>query len=152
MSKENKVNGGVSIAETMQERVYVGTKTIKAFPMSRSAYCKYRGWDLPADEDGNEMVYLVEYEVDPSSKPNHPDHEGYISMSPKHVFDKAYRKAGNYMDRLIIEKHDLLEKTKKLREALQNKKVPQDQEDILTAQLGAMITYGALLDMRINTK
>lgn len=71
-------------------KTYIGTKVLKAKPMTKQEYCDYRGWKVPEDEDPNEPVYLVEYEPDPKSKPNHPDHKGYISMSPKFVFDKAY--------------------------------------------------------------
>ena len=72
---------------------FIGVKIIKASEeMSRAEYCKYRGWTLPADENGEDRVYLVEYEPKPNSKPNNPDHEGYISMSPKAFFEKAYRR------------------------------------------------------------
>lgn len=69
---------------------YIGTKKIKAVLTTKREYYDYRGWNVPEDEDPNEEVYLVEYEVDPKSKPNHDSHRGYISMSPKHVFEKAY--------------------------------------------------------------
>ncbi len=72
----------------------VGIKVIKAFPMTRGEYNDYRGWERPSKEEASEPVYLVEYAPDPKSTPNHPDHEGYISMSPKHVFDEAYSKFG----------------------------------------------------------
>lgn len=67
---------------------YIGTKLICATPMSRQAYNEYRGWTLPADENGADDGYLVEY-VD-GGKPNHPKHDGYISWSPKAQFDAAY--------------------------------------------------------------
>ena len=69
---------------------YTGTKTVKAMPISRENYLKYRGWDLPEGENPKDELYLVEYEADPQSKPNHANHKGYVTMSPKHVFDKAY--------------------------------------------------------------
>lgn len=68
---------------------YVGTKLILARPMTRGEYNKYRGWALPADEDGADEGFLVEY-VD-GGKANHPGHVGYISWSPKDVFANAYR-------------------------------------------------------------
>lgn len=68
---------------------YVGTKQISAMPMTRQAYNDYRGWDLPADEEGNDEGYLVEYHDGGQS--NHPDHKGYISWSPADVFDRAYQ-------------------------------------------------------------
>ena len=85
-------------------QLFIGTKVIKASTeMSRKEYCDYRGWELPKDENGEDRVYLVEYEVDETSKPNHPNHEGYISMSPKAVFEKAYIKIKTLED--IIEKN-----------------------------------------------
>lgn len=68
---------------------YIGTKLIMALAMTRLAYNEYRGWDLPADENGADEGYLVEY-LD-GGKSNHPNHSGYISWSPKEQFDNAYR-------------------------------------------------------------
>ena len=70
-------------------KTYLGTKIIKAEPMTRQEYNDYRGWQLPDDEDGTDEGYLVEY-LD-GGKPNHPGHAGYISWSPKAQFDAAYR-------------------------------------------------------------
>nr|WP_312825156.1 DUF2829 domain-containing protein [Acinetobacter oleivorans] len=72
---------------------YIGTKSVLAMPMTRSEYCEYRGWKLPEDEDPNEPVYLVEYTV--GGKTNDDRHAGYITMSPKDVFDKSYRQNGH---------------------------------------------------------
>lgn len=70
-------------------RTYIGTKIIGATPMSRLAYNVYRGWDLPANENGADEGYLVEYQD--GGTPNHPLHAGYISWSPREQFEKAYR-------------------------------------------------------------
>ena len=83
--------------------VYIGVKIVKAEPTTLGEYNAYRGWPLPKDEDASKEVYLVEYEADPLSEPNHPDHEGYITMSPKHVFDAAYRKTDALTFGLAIE-------------------------------------------------
>ena len=131
---------------------YTGTKNIKAVLTTRAQYCDYRGWTLPEDEDPNEEIYLVEYEADQSSKPNHPNHEGYISMSPKHVFDKAYHKSASYMDRLHIENDELANKITKLENALNNKQIPGSDVDILTSQLTLMKSYLEILRFRINKK
>lgn len=69
--------------------LYIGTKMIRAFAMTRLAYNELRGWELPADENGADEGYLVEY-LD-GGKANHPDYAGYISWSPKDVFEKAYK-------------------------------------------------------------
>ena len=68
---------------------YIGVKNIKAKPMNRLDYNSYRGLTLPKDENGSDEGYLVEY-ID-GGKSNHVDHKGYISWSPKEVFEKAYK-------------------------------------------------------------
>jgi hypothetical protein len=73
----------------MDSQTYIGTKLIAAVPMNRADYNVYRGWTLPADENGADDGYLVEY-LD-GGKPNHPAHAGYVSWSPKEQFDNAYR-------------------------------------------------------------
>lgn len=68
---------------------YIGTKMINAKPMTRQAYNDFRGWTLPADENGADEGYLVEY-VD-GGKGNTDHYAGYVSWSPADVFDRAYR-------------------------------------------------------------
>ena len=68
---------------------YIGVKEIKATPMNRGAYNTYRGWDIPADENPDDDGFLVEY-ID-VERANHHDHAGYITWSPKSVFERAYR-------------------------------------------------------------
>ena len=75
--------------------LYLGTKLVKAAPMTRAAYNSYRGWELPADENGSDDGYLVEYTD--GGQTNHPDHAGYISWSPKAVFERAYRETDGGM-------------------------------------------------------
>lgn len=71
--------------------VYIGTKVVHALPMTRLAYNQLRGWQLPADENGADEGYLVEY-TDRVEDPAHvPGCLGYISWSPKDVFERSYR-------------------------------------------------------------
>jgi hypothetical protein len=81
--------------------VYIGTKLIKAVPMTRGEYNSYRGWTVPAGENPQDTGCLVEY-VD-GGKSNDPRHAGYISWSPRDVFEKAYRKMGLLTFGLAIE-------------------------------------------------
>ncbi len=60
---------------------YIGTKIIKAEKMTRGDYNKYRGWQIPKDENPLDEGYLVKYK------------DGYISWSPKETFERAYREA-----------------------------------------------------------
>lgn len=70
-------------------QICIGTKIIKSLPMTRQEYNDYRGWQLPENENGADDGFLVEY-VD-GGQSNHESHEGYISWSPKEVFDRAYQ-------------------------------------------------------------
>lgn len=70
---------------------YIGTKIIKAKPMSRGEYNIYRGWTIPADEDPADEGYLVKYSDD------------YVSWSPKDVFEEAYRQCDNMTFGLALE-------------------------------------------------
>ncbi len=71
---------------------YVGSKVINAKPMSRKEYNDFRGWELPSDENGADEGYLVEY-LD-GGQANTNEYEGYVSWSPKAVFDRAYNPSG----------------------------------------------------------
>jgi len=68
---------------------YIGTKIINAVAMTRQEYNDFRGWQLPADENGADAGYLVEY-LD-GGKPNTEHYAGYVSWSPAEQFEKAYR-------------------------------------------------------------
>lgn len=67
---------------------YLGTKVIHAVAMTRQEYNDYRGWELPANENGEDNGYLVEYAD--GGKANVDGHPGYVSWSPRDVFEKSY--------------------------------------------------------------
>ena len=68
---------------------HIGTKLINAKPMTRAEYNIFRGWGLPADENGFDDGFLVEY-VDGGAA-NTEEYSGYVSWSPKDVFERAYK-------------------------------------------------------------
>lgn len=82
---------------------FIGVKLIAAMAMTALSYHEYRGWNLADGKDPDAEGYLVEYEPDPNSPPNHENHAGYVSWSPKHVFDAAYRQADAMTFGLAIE-------------------------------------------------
>ena len=84
-----------------QMQTFIGTKIIKAVPLTRAEYNAYRSWDMPSDEVGTDEGYLVEYTD--GGKPNDSRHEGYISWSPKEQFDNAYRQCSGMSFGLAIE-------------------------------------------------
>lgn len=92
----SRKESNVSITAT-----HIGTKLIAAEPMTRLAYNEFRGWALPADENGDDEGFLVEY-LD-GGKANVEGREGYISWSPKEVFDAAYRPVSGLTFGLAIE-------------------------------------------------
>ncbi|BDU82507.1 Gp49 family protein [Clostridium perfringens] len=55
---------------------YISTKLVKAKPMTRGEYNKFRGWDIPKNENPDDEGYLIQY----------PD--GYISWCPKKQFEE----------------------------------------------------------------
>jgi hypothetical protein len=69
---------------------FIGNKEILAVPMTRAAYNELRGWNVPKDENPADEGYLVEY-ID-GGPPNVEGYAGYVSWSPKSVFEKAYRR------------------------------------------------------------
>ena len=80
---------------------HIGTKVVSSTPMTRAKYNEYRGWQLPANEDGTDAGYLVEYQD--GGKPNDDRHTGYISWSPKAQHDAAYRPCNAMTFGLAIE-------------------------------------------------
>lgn len=72
-------------------KLYVGHKAIRALPMTRQEYNDFRGWELPADENGADEGFLVEY-LDGGER-NTQMYDGYVSWSPKGVFERAYTPA-----------------------------------------------------------
>lgn len=80
---------------------YIGVKLINAEPMTRAEYNTFRGWELPANENGADEGYLVEY-LD-GGQANTDAYKGYVSWSPKSVFDKAYKPTNGLTFGLAIE-------------------------------------------------
>lgn len=70
---------------------YIGTKIIQAIAMTLGAYNEKRGWTIPENEDPAREGYFIEY----------PD--GYVSWSPKEVFEEAYVQTDNMNFGLAIE-------------------------------------------------
>jgi len=70
---------------------YIGVNIIEAKPMNLGDYNKFKGWEIPDDENPEKEGYLVKYSDD------------YISWSPSDAFDDAYRKTDELTFGLAIE-------------------------------------------------
>lgn len=96
---------------------YIGTKQVSAEPMNLGEFIKQTGRNPyvhdPDIHDNNEEGYIVEYE------------DGYKSWSPKAVFEKAYKCAETFLDRLHIEMKDLYAKMDKLAPFIASGKVDE---------------------------
>lgn len=117
---------------------YIGTKTVKAAPMLKGeAYDRgllKAGTVVESEEQRNQKGYIVEYE------------DGYQSWSPKDVFEKAYKLAETWSDRLNIEREELDAKIEKLEAALDNsRRIPECQVELMKKQLVVMRQYAEIL-------
>lgn len=81
---------------------FIGSKITQARPMNRLEYNEYCAWQLPENENGSDEGFLVEYLDGGEAK--HLDHTGYISWSPKAVFENTYHESGkmSFGDALIM--------------------------------------------------
>jgi hypothetical protein len=70
-------------------KTYIGTNVIYAVPMTRGLYNEFRGWFVPADEWPDDAGFLVQYTD--GGLPNINGFTGYVSWSPKEVFEAAYK-------------------------------------------------------------
>lgn len=142
-----------------KQTTFVGTKVIHAQPMDRAAYNYLRGWALPADENGEDEGYLVEY---PDQPANTLIYQGYVSWSPKDVFESAYEKIDlkgegsvggmTWEARLEIEATELKERIDKLQAFMEGDlftSIPESARSVLADQKQVMDTYYSILSLRL---
>lgn len=122
---------------------YVETKHIEAEPMlMQEAYDKglLQAGRMPVE---NKLGYIVKY------------NDGYLSWSPKDVFEAAYEVEETPLDRLYIERKELDEKFRKLCTLIGKKdfaEVIKDEEmrTLLRLQQHYMGEYLSILNVRIK--
>ena len=126
---------------------YIGTKQVSAEPMNLDEFIEQTGRNPYANSSdmhgNNEEGYIVEYE------------DGYKSWSPKAVFEKAYKCAESFLDRLIIEQEELSEKLSKLRQFIESPKFLEIVKDeyqrlLLCKQESRMSEYLDIINERIK--
>lgn len=124
---------------------YIGTKSVEAVPMELGEYINKSGRNPYKDgaRKDDEQGYLVKYE------------DGYESWSPKDVFEKAYKPADTFLDRLYIEDTELKEKYNKCNTFVDSDKFRETiKEDypsfLLYLQREAMGSYLGTLHNRIE--
>ena len=126
---------------------YIGTKQIEAEPMTMGEAYK-RGLlqmgRVPREDEENKKGYYVRYK------------DGYESWSPAEPFDKAYKRADTFLDRLYIERTELHDKLTKLRSFIEPPKfletvTDEYQRKLFSKQEGIMQGYLDVLDERIKS-
>lgn len=139
-------------------KAYIGTKIIRAKPMTRKAYNDLRGWTVPEDENPADDGFLVEY-LDGGS-PNVAGYDGYVSWSPRAPFEKAYLEL---IDQPGLEPHEIRVAAEKMelddRRALllsfiktsdRFNALSDVERLLLTRQLTAMDEYSEILGERMT--
>lgn len=106
--------------------------------------------DLSHLSDHNNFVL-----TDKSGKPNHPDHEGYVSWLPKDGFKEGYSLVPeDFKGRLEVEINELSDKMGKLELALGGasfRYIPDNQVKLMQVQIKAMDAYRTCLEARYNS-
>lgn len=124
---------------------YIGTKQIEAEPMTMGeAYRRglLHAERVPSESEKSKEGYYVRYE------------NGYESWSPADVFEKAYKVADTFLDRLRIERdelHDRYVKEKNyLSSPLAEKQLTPREKGSLAAQVEFMRQYLFCVEERIK--
>lgn len=123
---------------------YIGTKMVNAEPMTKGeAFEKnlLKSGVNVTEEDSTQEGYAVKYE------------DGYTSWSPKEVFEKAYKLAETFQDRLQIEECELNDKINKLHHFMQGESfaaLNEVQRNYMSEQYSIMVKYQEVLKKRIS--
>ena len=144
---------GFDVTDTSLWKGYTCHKSVLAVPMSRGIYNKYQGWQIPENENPDDEGYLVQY-LD-GGEPNHPDHDYYISWSPKDVFEKGYSetKVSTPKERVEVEAKGvdlLIYNLNQLLSRPQPKFLSNTQWHLLKLQSLYMEGYSKVLSMRLK--
>lgn len=124
---------------------YIGTKQVEAELMTMGeAYEKglLQAGRVPKESEKSNAGYHVKYS------------DGYESWSPAEPFEKAYRCADTFLDRLYIEHSDLMEKFEKCAVFVDSDKFREVVKDdypalLLSLQRDLMERYATILEQRI---
>lgn len=121
---------------------FIGHISVIATAMSREEYNQYRGWALPANENGLDKGFLVNYEA--------TGHQAWMKDTD---FNKLFNPADTFLDRLEDEKAELDKKLEGLNKTLDVVAKPSfisDQQWIyMTRQQYTMRQYSQILAHRM---
>lgn len=130
---------------------FTGRIEVLAKPMIRGEYNNYRGWVLPENENSLDEGFLVEYLN--SHRNNHIAHVNYISWIPRIEFGRVYNLSETPIERLIVERGELLYRLRKLKDFLATDtplKLGPKHVELLCRQATAMQDYYEVLSLRFD--
>ena len=137
-------------------KTYIGTKVVHAVLMNRLDYNKFRGWELPLNEDGNDEGYLVQYTDGGATNVNR--FTGYVSWSPRAVFEGSYvvgiaQPKTTVRSRLVkelAETSDRLEKLQVFCSSETFRGLPAIEQNDLRMQAATMSSLVPILQRRLS--
>lgn len=124
---------------------YVASEIVKAILMTRKEYNDLRKCVVPADENPDDVGYVIVH-TSSSNK--------YINWMPVEEFELIHKKADTFMDRMQIEIQDLETKLEKAQSAFDSADLYEntDCEDrmLLSMQITHMAAYLQALKLRMQ--
>lgn len=132
----------------------IGVSAVYAGELTRQEYNDYRGWQLPENEVGSDLGYLIE---DREGSKNTEDFDGFVQWLPKDEFERKFKPAPkNHIERMQSEKHELDTKLNALNTFLaklgtdQAPLLTDEQVNIMELQAEVMEQYSNILGSRIE--
>lgn len=136
-------------------QTYIGSRLVKATPMTQQAFSTYTSGEHPAYESPDTEGFLLE---DPKGSSNHPDHSGQISWMHGSHFRSEFKSialpdsAPDYLQRLAGELVLLQQKLTDLQIFFKSDKFLKLQftaRDLLQEQARVMSRYITILEERL---
>lgn len=136
-------------------QTYIGSKLVKAIPMTQQAFSTYTSGEHPAYESPDTEGFLLE---DPKGSSNHPDHAGQISWMHGSHFRSEFKSialpdsAPDHLQRLAGELVLLQQKLTDLTLFLKSDKFLKlhfTARDLLQEQARIMSRYITILEERL---
>ena len=127
---------------------FAGVSLVHATTMTRQEYNDFRGWQLPDNENGADVGYLIE---DRAGKKNTDQLDGFVQWLPVDEFTRKYSQAETPQDRVRLEQRELNQKLDALENFLDKGQpafIDDEQWALLQEQHKHMDAYNDVLTKR----
>lgn len=129
---------------------FAGTSLVHASTMTRQEYNDFRGWNLPDNENGSDVGYIIE---DRAGKKNTEQLDGFVQWLPKDEFLRKFLPAETPQARVRLEQRELYTKLDALENFLEKGQpafINNEQWALLQEQKKHMDVYNDILVKRIT--